>query len=256
VLIYTSDYDDLFPMAMGRRADTDGSWMVGTVTPMPGNSLTDAPWNDPRRIDNANVMWANATQPYVKNYDLHQLNGQTPAPPTTQTLAAGVPKTASGVSMNGLLHTLSTTEIESPSIAVMLWPGSGNKSIEQRSWANPALNCATPNLDCRFNPGGAPQSTFSTSISAYGSVTYRYTASNSRWIWSNRSYPFVRTDSSAKFQPAARTIAPAQNQDPYNDPFNQFNPATGGSSFWLCRQSGLTTDSSYYHCYFRPDRTQ
>ncbi|MBL8039763.1 MAG: prepilin-type N-terminal cleavage/methylation domain-containing protein, partial [Chthonomonas sp.] len=161
IMIYVTDYDDQFPMSMGRRGElTPATWRVGVVTPMPGNSITDAPWSDPLRQNGANCMWANSTYPYIKNYGLHNLPNMNPAAPTTQTVLAGAPKTAGGVTFNGLLHTLSTSEVAQPSLAILAWPGGGIRSVEQRSWSNPYLNCGNANQECRFNSGGAPQSTF------------------------------------------------------------------------------------------------
>lgn len=254
MMIYTADYDDLFPMSMGRRFDTDGSWMVGVVTPMPSNSVSTTPWDLPLRQAGADLMWANSIQPYMKNWDLHLLNGQQTTPLTPPDTFATGTRTSGGLTFNGIFHSLSTSEVNNPSLAVILWPGGGNKPYQNRGFANPILNCGDGNAICRFNPAGAPQ-TVQAVAGQPASVTYRLGNGSSRHIWSNRSYPFVRSDTSAKFQPAARTIAPAVNNNPWNDPFLNFNTSTLSASYWVCAQVAGPI-STYYHCYFRPDRDQ
>jgi prepilin-type N-terminal cleavage/methylation domain-containing protein len=260
MLIYTADYDDYFPLSMGRRDElTPRTWMVGVVTPIPYDALTTVPWDNPIRRGGAAVLWANSVQPYVKNWGLYEYQNVQPRKlATADTFSAGNPKAYGGLTFNGLLHAYSTTEVNAPSIAVLMWPGFGNVAITARAASNPYLTCLDgTDSSCRFNPSGPPQANFG---GTYGSTTYRFVdsagAGTSRWIFSTRNYPFVRTDTSAKMLPAAQTVAPAVNPSPWTDPFASYDTTTFGSSFYICRNAGVTVTGGYYHCYFRPDREQ
>ena len=260
MIIYTSDYDDLFPLSMGRRDELNPrTYMVGVVTPIPQDALLTVPWDNPIRRGGASVFWGNSVQPYVKNFGLYEIPPQPHRDATTETFAPGNPKAWGGLSFNGLLQSYATTLVNSPSVAILMWPGFGNVAINARAASNPYLNCGNATVDdCRFNPGGGPQTPFIGVSGTFGSVTYRFAdstgAGTSRWIYSTKNYPFVRTDTSAKQLPAARTVAPTVNPSPWTDPFASYNTATMGSSFYICRNAGVTVNEGYYHCYFRPDR--
>ena len=262
MMIYTADYDDNFPLSMGRRDElTPRTYMVGVVTPIPQDALTTAPWDNPIRRGGAAVLWANSMQPYVKNWGLYEVPTQPRKLATADTFTAGNPKAYGGLTFNGLLHSYPTSSVESPSVAVMMWPGIGNVAVTARAMSNPYLNCGNANSDdCRFNPGGGPQTPFQGVSGTFGSVTYRFVdssgAGTSRWLYSTKTAPYVRTDTSAKFAPMAQTVAPTVNQNPWNDPFASYNTSTFGSSFWVCASQAGMPNSAYYHCYFRPDRTQ
>jgi prepilin-type N-terminal cleavage/methylation domain-containing protein len=263
-IIYTADYDDLFPLSMGRRDELNPrTYMVGVVTPIPHDALMTVPWDNPIRRGGAAVFWGNSAQAYTKNWGLYEIPQQPHKDATLETFSPGNPKAWGGLTFNGLLHSYPTSSVNSPSIAILMWPGFGNVAINARGASNPYLNCGNATVDdCRFNPAGGPQTPYMAvaGTSAIGSVTYRFVDSaavgTNRWIYSTKSYPFVRTDSSAKQMPAARTVAPEVNQSPWNDPFSSYNTTTFGSSFWVCRPSGSTLNEAYYHCYFRPDREQ
>ncbi len=247
--IYLSDYEDIYPLAMSQRPD--GTYRAVTGHPIPYNSLpTDATWGTAAGLNSANVYWANSVQPYTKNWGLFELPGK-------RTVFGGaaadqpVNPAISGFTYNGLMHTVSASEIQSPSILPILWTGNGDTQTRARAFTNPALNCGTPNQPCRFNPNGPPQSTFTPILGTFASVNFGGWDGNTAWVFA-RQAPMVRADTSAKTMNVARTIAPGQNQDAYNDPFNSASATGVPASLWNC---GSSAQSAYW-CYFRPDRNQ
>src|SRR5687768_3021191 len=101
IVIYSAENDDVFPLSMGRRDElTPRTYMVGVVTPMPADSIVNAPWNNPIRQGGGRVFWGNAIQPYMKNYGLYELPGQPErwSPPFgAQTIVTGMERTRGGL---------------------------------------------------------------------------------------------------------------------------------------------------------------
>lgn len=258
--IYTADYDDTFPMAMGKRPDGAGMWGVGLLHPAPANVINVNPWNTTARIEMAKTMWANSIQPYSKNYQLMELPGAAVVS-VAGDVYNGTPALTS-MTMNGLLHTWSATAIDSPSLVPLLWPGTGKANIRGRAWSNPALNC-TAAPGCIFNPSGRPASDGGEQYSGYdGGVFFRYDGTISCWIYGQRA-PMVRTDTSTKVMPIGIKVDPAYHQwpDVNTDPDAAVDGRGVPLSYWPCGPGHTKNTPSYpatglYPCYFRPDRTE
>ena len=256
MVIYSTDSDDRFPMA---TLNNNGTWLPGYLVPTPGDSLLSGGWDTAgARAITAN-SWANATHPYRKSYDL-LVGGDNKVELAGATYSAGRPP-AQGLTMNGFMNQLSTTEVASPSLAVLMWGGQGNTSIYGRTTASPELACGTTNgVDCRFNPGGMPSGQAGTNGTAFYTLGQ---PSFKPWMW-GKSVPIVRSDSSAKSRNIGvqvnATSAGPYNQDVWNDPYAAVYPsATSGYSrqTYGCNtgdDSNSTIAVSYW-CYFRPDRT-
>jgi prepilin-type N-terminal cleavage/methylation domain-containing protein len=263
MLIYTTDNDDLFPLSFGRRDELNPrTYMFGVVTPMPPDCLGpgSAPWDNPIRRGGARVFWGNSVQPYMKNYGIHELPGQPERWPTAfaaQDILPGFERTRGGLTMNGLLHSWSATQVENPSVVPLVWAGPGRAAVQQRAFSTPALNCGSgTNDNCRFSPAGGPQSPFTPGCSAsFGSCTYILDGVTSHWLYKTKSLPMVRTDSSAKLMPVGRTVSPDINFGIFNDPWRTVNASGVPSTLWVCGLPGVPF-AGYYHCYFRPDRSQ
>jgi prepilin-type N-terminal cleavage/methylation domain-containing protein len=263
--IYTTDYDDLMPFAQGiRPVSAGGNWFINGLHPYPKDSVATVPWNDPERRElQAGLHWANSCNPYVKNLDLGKVPVATPMPlAPADTFEPGAPRTEPALTMNGFMHTLSMSEINAPSSAIMLWTGRGNVSGMNRSLSNPSLGCnANPVggilADCRFNSGGYPQA----GATAYWYWTGAYPAgSGSVWTF-ERQAVYVRTDTSTKVRPCGRDAVagvpappPATLAAALSDPFYRVDVrGTVPLGAWIisCNAGGTTP---FYWCYFRPDR--
>jgi prepilin-type N-terminal cleavage/methylation domain-containing protein len=257
ISIYATDYDDAFPQAFTRR-HTLGTMAWNVVHPIPHNwKLASADyWTDANGQAQAIQQWSNSTQPYAKNWGIHDDTGFNttrnaadlvdfqaavkPAQPATQNLA-----------FNGLLHTLTSGEINLVSNVPMLWGGYGKGAAEGRSIANPSMNCGTAVIEsCRFNAVGPP----STSPDATGGVWFWYTGA-SAFVW-GEGMNFAFCDTSTKFRSVGRVTGPSPanpNTDYYNRPFAHILAGGVPQTMWVCTVAGAT---QAYPCMFRPDKTQ
>jgi prepilin-type N-terminal cleavage/methylation domain-containing protein len=261
VTIYATDYDDAFPLAFSRR------WALGTqawnvIHPIPHNwKLASGDyWCNVDAQNQANQQWSNSTQPYSKNWGIHDDTGfkstkadeifgvvvdgldfaanPKPAEPATQNLA-----------FNGLLHTLTSSDIGLVASVPMLWGGYGKGALNGRSIANPALNCGSlVNEVCRFNPAG---------ICAPGGSggAWFWTTGASAFVW-GEGMNFAFCDTSAKFRPVGRVTGPSPaqpNTNFYNAPFAHILYGGVPQTMWFCTIPGATAS---YPCMFRPDWTQ
>jgi prepilin-type N-terminal cleavage/methylation domain-containing protein len=147
--LYIADTDDTYPQGYVARGET-GVWAYGVVHPVPANVITSPPWDTQIRIDMASCFFANAMQPYMKNYDLmaepngiqSTVNGGPGATPDT--FRAGVKAAQMGVMMNGFFHTLNGSSVNNVAAAILFW-NTQKVNINGRGMSSPALYC----------PGGA-----------------------------------------------------------------------------------------------------
>jgi prepilin-type N-terminal cleavage/methylation domain-containing protein len=255
MIIYTTDYDDLFPIAKG------GTLAHNTVIDVPADWRL-APGGT---VNNFNVQWANSTSPYRKNENLLEATGM---PKTRRTTAAYVtayaaPRKAwSSVSLtyNGLLSSFSQTSINQISSNPLVWTGQGKVALEGVNMANPLLVCPAGPEACQFNAGGPPSSTSpcggGTPCSDWFWTTNTSYASPDRasaWLY-GKSLLIARADTSAKIVRVGGVTdgvtwnngAPTNTQDP----FNRYRADGAPLSILNCTSSGSTFP---YACYFRPD---
>jgi len=255
VTIYATDYDDTFPQAFSRR------WALGTqawnvVHPIPHNwkMASGDYWCNVDAQNQANQQWANSTQPYSKNWGIHDDTGFNstknaadavdfaaavkPAEPATENLA-----------FNGMLHMLTSSDISLVASVPMLWGGYGKGALNGRSINNPGMNCGTGvNEICRFNPTGAP------ALGGGGGVWF-WTTGASAFVW-GEGMNFAFCDTSAKFRSVGRVTGPSPappNTNYYGSPFAHILAGGVPQTMWVCTIPGAT---QAYPCMFRPDRTQ
>ncbi|RYG24739.1 prepilin-type N-terminal cleavage/methylation domain-containing protein [bacterium] len=260
--IYSTDSDDLFPSGTLINA-ASGRYLQGYLVPTPAGAVTG--WTSANAVASANLFWTNTLQPYTKSYNLQE--GGPNKINIGDTFPAGAPTPAlSGLTFNGLMQHLSITEVNSPSVAVLLWGGTGNTTYKGRGSANPDMTCDNTPVGqaCRFNPSGMPDGTTASGV-AWGSATYgAYGGGYTPWTW-GKTVPIVRADTSAKSRRVGivenRTADdPRANYDYWNDPYANVYPDGGdyGFGYFGCN-TGDDTDSDvpvYYHCFFRPDRVK
>lgn len=256
--LYSTDSDDLFPFGTLMYG---GRYYTGYLVPYPAGSV--AGWTSPALIQAANLHWTNSIQPYTKNNEIErggEVNGD-----IGDVYPAGAPAPGySGLTFNGFMQHMSTTQLDSPSDAVLLWGGSGNTTYKGRGSSNPELNCnATPlGGTCRFNPSSYPDGT---ATQGNAGSTYRASGSGYKpWTW-GKTAPIVRADTSAKSRhigviEAKSSADPERNYDVWGDPFNRVYPSAPsyGFGYYGCNV-GDNSDSDigvFYHCFFRPDRKQ
>jgi len=190
-LMYTNDYDDLFPQGQVNFEGMYGYYwaqtgFIGYQFPS-GNGEMDGNFE------------GNSAQPYIKNQQIEKCPAVSlsfnpygyPAnsePPTSYTY-------------NGDLHAYPTTAVTNPTLTVMHWEGLLNLSWLGRTVASPNLNCALHTQgSCMYvsNPTGAlntPGSSDFPTIFPQGNYTL---PSYSKWIH-NQGSNMSNTDGHAKF---------------------------------------------------------
>jgi prepilin-type N-terminal cleavage/methylation domain-containing protein len=273
--IYLADNDDTFPLSAVQRPTPGSLFGVGTGYPFPYND-GPAGWQTPGRFNMAASMWANSVLPYIKSPDLYAFSSNPKAnmfSVDSWPVAGYAQPYSATLAMNGLLHRLSATAVDSPSVAVLLWPGNGKVNFVGRAVSTPTLDCngapdpnGGPNIDdCLFNPNGAPSPypKFGSKDGGDHSIFWYGPVYNSFWVFSNKHIPIVRTDSSAKSVPIGTAIAPnvVSYGSPNSDPLAQIGADGGvGASgadigYWGCDANGDVANAVHtYWCFFRPDR--
>jgi prepilin-type N-terminal cleavage/methylation domain-containing protein len=249
-MIYLSDYDDQFPQAMVRRPV--GTWFVGGVHPVPANALADGIWGTPERIHMASNFWANSMQPYMKNLDMLAMPSAPEIGVAGEIFNPAVRAAKLGLTMNGYLHTYSSTSIVNNSVVPMFWNVQA-VNFRGRGLSTPTLNCLGTFTECSFNPTGNPNGEAGSSNAGY----FVYDFTSSIWQYGRRGI-FVRTDSSAKSMANGSTTAPngvawaGKLIDPW------FNATATGApgSLWPCDSTFNGQGAGSAWCYFRPDRTE
>src|SRR5688500_16532858 len=136
-IIYTADYDDIFPLGLTYNGLT-GLWRRTG-----GHAIPDGWLNTPaHRPEEDAVGVTNSTEPYRKNYDILVIPGETGRDVSgiAYPLPIKAPKSNSSA-YNGLIQAYSTTAIEAPSRLTMWWHGWGRAADKGVAFINPRLNC-------------------------------------------------------------------------------------------------------------------
>ncbi|GMV87773.1 MAG: hypothetical protein AMXMBFR81_07040 [Chthonomonas sp.] len=252
--IYAADNDDLFAMSFSYRDDGTSRWNV--IHPIPYDWKTSDVWDTPTVKASNTTYWANSMQPYMKSWEILDGTGFTKVRSTADAADfAGAARRAPAsqhFTYNGLLHTLSTSEVALPSKLVMFWSGNGSAAREGRAISNPNLRCdwaasATPFQSCRFNPTAPPYSGGSSSGWAWFWGT-----GGKAWVYGN-GMNSSRTDTSAKFFRTGPkgVVAPNYITDYYGTPFANIDAQGNPLTMWGCTIANATAS---YSCFFRPDQ--
>jgi len=257
--IYMADYDDLFPISYSVRAAGTVRW--NTFIPYPSGAITSGGWNAANIVAETDMHWATTMQPYIKNLQMTETGLQLTTVIAGDTYASKVG--TSGLVMNGLMSTYSGTAIESISTVPAYWTGMGSWQYKGRAFANPSLRCnSTANApDCRFNPGGPPQTGAVPSGNNYSAFFSMGTAWKV-WTYGTDSKSggaiFSRADTSAKTARVGTVDSPNFHTSAATDPYAFVGPngtfAYWGTSQGDCSNPGADTGTVQYICYFRPDR--
>ncbi len=255
MMIYTGDYDDLFPLQS--PIGPNGVYISTFSAAIP------AGWDYAANQAEDSVAWGNSLQPYLKNFQLMAAPG---APKYRYTVADlgyaapyGTPRFSwfsSSYTFNGLLTSFSQTSINDVSRVTLLWQGEGLVAGEGYANSSPLLKCesALPVI-CQFNPSGPPQS--GGSLNSNGTADYWWNGPQSTPGVSFATYgpgmTYVRADSSAKFLRNAAdgrdsTVTKVKS---WTDPFSSYNASGAPQGMWACTTDGATA----YRAFFRPDTT-
>jgi prepilin-type N-terminal cleavage/methylation domain-containing protein len=246
-IIYTTDYDDNFPLAWSHESASDftrWNYLISIPVGWRANGTHDVP----QRMREDGLHWGNSTQPYMKNYGVTQQNGLRDV-----AIVGGdrhFTPDNSGVTFNGFLHQWSTTAIEQPSNLPMLWGGLGKRNNIGFAFTNPALRCNGTG-PCRFNPNGNPQAD-ATPRGCCGGGNYVGAWFRFSVIWNyGQGMHFVGSDSNAKFRHLGGGDASVTVNDYYYNPYAHIDVGGWPLTQWICGNG----TAWFYQCVFRPDQT-
>jgi hypothetical protein len=238
VQIYLADHDDVFPRGWGWDNGIGHMWNYWHD--IPANWRT----NDPAYVDFASGSSLNSTEPYRKNRQMLELAGGFGSfrPFAAAWYTAGNRAAKNGLAYNGLLHTYSSTAVNSPSQLPLYTQIGGNLNADGADTGPlPALMCNTASQPCIYQPA-ASATTCSSSVN--GRFSYFFYPNASQWLY-GRSQTWVFAGSSAKSRPMAMNVN--GRTDFRNDPFTNYTPnGVDRQTAWY--------DGGYCHALiFRPD---
>lgn len=245
IQIYLADYDDTFPAGITQR--TTGTWRFNNLHPFPENVQNGGGWELPGIAETVAVHWANSTQPYMKNRDLHAQPHQK-VWPSPFPLFANVPVGMGGLNYNGFLQFLSSSSVNNASVVPMVWV-SDDLKMQGFSVSRPTLRCQATGGLCIFTPNGLAQPGNPACNQSFFAIPQ-----TGGTIWSYGKGTIISyTDSSTKYRRTGFAVAPLLTAyaDADRDLYAQVLNAQGTSfSYWP--GCGLYPDN--YVCFFRPDK--
>jgi prepilin-type N-terminal cleavage/methylation domain-containing protein len=263
IQIYLADSDDMFPRA---TLYYNNSWYAGTVFPFPTNSIAAGVYSTDAMRMAASETYPNSVQPYTKSVDIFQQGSkQIEIPGYTYTSGANG---KSALTFNGFMQNLSSSVVQAPSSAVLVWGGLGDSFYKNFASANPQLGCSGANPNCTFS------SSASGALASSGGM-YRpapsWTGATSYTPWTYaKGVSVIRADTSAKWRKIANQVNKdgngPYNEDVWNDPYAAVYKDSGGmyagQSFGCNKGDGDGWDPAApasvlsFTCFFRPDRAQ
>ncbi len=146
ILQYVQDYDETFPLG---AVKSGANW----VSPPNPNILTSPPDLRPPATVARMVLWANAVQPYMKNYQVYECPSALPFVFNTAATSGAPPKIHH--TFNGLLSQYSLAGITSPADLILVWSGHLKTGYSGYADANPQLECPDGTSNCIYVPRGA-----------------------------------------------------------------------------------------------------
>jgi prepilin-type N-terminal cleavage/methylation domain-containing protein len=239
--MYATDFDDFFPISL--------------VANNPPNIIATIPanWYSPftaAQVRDRELHWANSVQPYIKNYPLYEAAGVTPSDfaGLNYSLQNRPPASAS-MTMNGLLHSYSTTNIDQISRCPLVWMGRGRHGYRGFAHTQPVLRCVTSNANCKFQPDAMPDP--ASPVNNYGHIYLIPSGGvRSHWVYA-KGMSFARADSSAKWYRLAPEGQIGVDIRSVDDPFRQYAADAVPTGRWRCRRSAAAATG--YWCQMRPD---
>jgi prepilin-type N-terminal cleavage/methylation domain-containing protein len=267
IVLYSSDYDDSFPLATPGRQASSSDASLADASGQRYTAAIPAGWDDAEREASDSLAWANSIQPYAKSYGILRAKGapfyrykendfEPPmSPPYDNPRKSWF---ASSFTMNGLLSSFPATGVAEPSRLTLIWQGEGNVAGEGYANANPMLRCdSIEDEPCRFNPSGPPQRGGSEGM--FGYADYWWTGPQAdpgiTFATYGHGMIYVATDTSARFRKNGSNTASTGRRVrvmSHDDPFAAYDSAGRPRGMWSCSSDGGRT---FYRAFFRPDST-
>ncbi|MGQ9488655.1 MAG: DUF1559 family PulG-like putative transporter [Armatimonadota bacterium] len=239
-LMYTQDYDELFPLAGGY---TSNGWLWNYWHAVPQDWRPDICPPDNFRCSSYPSFWANSITPYIKNQGIWACpsGSRKRILPDDRYAAARKAWTNVSYNYNGLLMQYPQAGIVAPAELILLGELRGKTQVEGFALTQPALICDNPaDPTCRYKPrsnGCQPGN---------GGRSAWFGHDGTQWVH-NGGANLVMTDGHAKWR---RLGAVYSNADPRNrpatdwsqDPYTHYDGQgfpyyawTDGCHLWLFR---------------------
>ena len=141
IMQYIQDYDELYPQGCAYLPN-NGGWTYTRlhIIPADWSSATTHP-----RVQASPFIWANAMQPYLKNYQVFTCPSATPFKSTLSGITYATPLKPyynGAHTFNGYLQSYPQAGIPSVAKVPLLWEGFGKNTCQGCITQNPFLNCA------------------------------------------------------------------------------------------------------------------
>lgn len=259
--IYTTDYDDNFPLTFGRSGST-GQHRFDFWHRVPNGWEVNGVHNIEPRLSEDGQFWANSAYPYIKNGQIFAQSGVQNRRQAVSYANPAKSPAMMGMTMNGMLHGYSVTAIANPSKLPLLWPGMFKQNMEGFGLTSPVLLCDVAATGvCRFNPSSCPAGAGGCTAygggGVYGYVWWGFGNGITTTHIYGRGMHFASADSSARFVNIGDLPRwPNYAQNVNSNPWSSFNPNNlPGDPYWMtdCVAPGATKPGFYYPGFFRPD---
>ncbi len=242
--IYTSDYDDVYPLGAVYFGTTYYAQFLypypeGWIPGWDGGSAAVKNWNA--------AHWSTAVIPYTKNTEITSTGGGRETRIASDNITN--PLKSPGLwnlGFNGLLSSYSATGVDNPSLVTLAWSANGNVNVRGRALTSPYLGCANGDVNCRFNPAGAPNTGGS-----YSRMGGGWGANDTIAAHNGNQGIFVYSDTHAKSVRYSMNVG-SVNTNVY-EPCSEFTQSGFCSYSRYCTLGDPNDLSAYNLCYFRPD---
>jgi len=233
-LMYSQDYDELYPMAFGYYNGL--GWLYPYIGDVPYNSNCTNGVCGPSWTTGMSSYWANAVQPYSKNYNILLCPSAAPLSAGYATAAGAPPGVNTSLTYNGLLMCYPQAGVATPAGLPMITESLGKGGFTGGYQSNPVLICANAaDMTCSYKFNGGANVNGGTS----GWFNFLGTAG----IHGNgQNYTYA--DGHTKFKALSLSVMGAGRTNPNNEPWAVYD-ATGKPA------GGWVIGGQLY--YFRPD---
>jgi prepilin-type N-terminal cleavage/methylation domain-containing protein len=160
-VMYSTDYDDLFPAAFGKDCSNEWDADSRIAEPATWSSEANASYNasndtcsgDGKRVKASLVSAPNTLYPYSRSWAMMTMPGAPLQSGWTTPLPGENPANVS-YNMNGEVSSYSQTSVVDPSGTPTWWPAFGQLARIGDTYAEPFLICPDGTQACTFNGGG------------------------------------------------------------------------------------------------------
>jgi prepilin-type N-terminal cleavage/methylation domain-containing protein len=214
--IYTTDYDDVLPRAVGMYG---GVYMWNYWHDVPSDwRSTNAAW-----VEFHNGAGINTIQPYLKNTQMLEAPGVKKDTSLGGVPVAGKSPATVGYAYNGLMSSYNATALASVSTAPIYSQIQGSNRVGY-TIALPALWCDVATTPCQYVPASPTCGTANN-----GEVSVLFLDMGSQWLY-GRSQTWASADSSAKVHRMGMQVG--GRTDYRTDPYSQYKTTGDAGGGW------------------------